>query len=126
MKTIPLTQAIEQVGPLPFIHTPPDDNNYAAISDAGGNCICVSTIEDHTSEIAQHESQQMAYLVHAANVLPELVDSLRRLALEIESIVAHEAGPTRDEHLERLHADHDGILRGARASLTAATTVPIP
>lgn len=59
-----------------------------------------------------------ARLIAAA---PELLAALRRLALQVESITAHEAGPTRDELLERLHIGHDAGLREARAAIAKAT-----
>jgi hypothetical protein len=42
------------------------------------------------------------------------------LTLEIESILSHEAGKTRDQLMERLHMDYDGKLRAARFAISKA------
>lgn len=54
------------------------------------------------------------------NAAPDLFEALKRLHSEIEFILGHEAGPTRDEMLERLHRDNDGRLRGAVMALRKA------
>jgi len=51
---------------------------------------------------------------------PELLSALKSLTLEIESILSHEAGKTRDQLLERLHMDWDGKLRAARFAISKA------
>jgi hypothetical protein len=51
---------------------------------------------------------------------PDLFKALKRLHSDIEFILAHEAGATRDEMLERLHRDNDGRLRGAVMALRKA------
>ena len=51
---------------------------------------------------------------------PELLLALKSLTLEIESILSHEAGKTRDQLMERLHMDYDGKLRAARFAISKA------
>lgn len=51
---------------------------------------------------------------------PELFAALKSLTLEIESILSHEAGKTRDQLMERLHMDYDGKLRSARLAISKA------
>jgi hypothetical protein len=51
---------------------------------------------------------------------PELLAALKSLTLEIESILSHEAGKTRDQLMERLHMDYDGKLRAARFAISKA------
>ena len=51
---------------------------------------------------------------------PELLSALKSLTLEIESILSHEAGKTRDQLMERLHMDYDGKLRNARLAISKA------
>lgn len=51
---------------------------------------------------------------------PELLRALQRLVLEVESICAHEAGPTRDMLIERLHKDWDGKILDSRHAISKA------
>lgn len=51
---------------------------------------------------------------------PELFEALRRLLLQIESILAFDASPRRDEDLNQMGASTEGTLAGARAALAKA------
>lgn len=56
-----------------------------------------------------------------ASAAPEMFAALKSLTMEIESILSHEAGKTRDQLMERLHMDYDGKLRAARFAISKAS-----
>lgn len=116
MKTTPLPKILKQITPLPYhwVGTKRSPNLPCYLRGAGLECVGAS-LDGFTDNKAN-----AAYLVHAANVLPGLVEALR------ESIAAMER---MDSLLLKLtgspkECDKGEIVR-ARQAISLATNVPV-
>ncbi len=69
-----LSELLKKISPLPWLTTPEGITNI--IKDANGSCIAMEAT-DCGDPIAQEDA---AYITHAANTLPELVEALQKIA----------------------------------------------
>lgn len=74
----------------------------------------------HRRQSSRRRNDKNTMNENITSAAPELLAALKSLTLEIESILSHEAGKTRDQLLERLHMDYDGKLRAARFAISKA------
>ena len=74
----------------------------------------------HRRQSSRRRNDKNTMNENITSAAPELFAALKSLTLEIESILSHEAGKTRDQLIERLHMDYDGKLRAARFAISKA------
>lgn len=98
-------------------HTPGPWRQTGVNVRAGDALICYATNHHANTETPESEKLANARLIASA---PDLLSALQRLVLEVESICAHEAGPTRDMLIERLHKDWDGKILDSRHAISKA------
>lgn len=131
MKTQPLGEILKQITPLPYLvkFAPPQFKHKMNLETKMGDRIALVD-EGSFLDIGPHSASQggnraeasAAYLAHAANLLPELVEALRACS---ELFKRQTDGGSFDAsciHPDEINATCDFV----EAALAKATAVPIP
>ena len=117
MKTTPLPEILKQITPLPLKVAKGDSGGKTNKLLFSGSKV-VADCENHMMEPATQEASA-AYLTHAANVLPGLVEALRK------AIVALDMDDNFGDDIDARHAAEERAFLACSSALTLATSVPV-
>ena len=84
MKPTPLQTLIEQASPLPYRVVPATGGPAAEVHIHDADTMTVAVMDDNTDDTSALNQRTAELLVHAANLLPKLVEALRRVERDID------------------------------------------
>jgi hypothetical protein len=118
MKTTPLNEILKQITPLPWVADsigiwPVDTSRGWTVAD------CSHAALDPEYQVRPEQSANAAYLTHAANVLPGLVEALRECREMLAVAMNAEENPFGIHHNQATDA-----ISLAEITLATATNVP--